>query len=104
MTRTRTVPQTRDPIAKDTLESFQLQMAYNADATGNPSQVVFRYRFNHRAADGTIINSSAHSVLHANWTAGLQTAIEALIAQVLIDAETEGYITAGTDTDELPGP
>ena len=104
MTRTRTVPATRDPIAKDTLELFQLQMAYNPDATGNPSQVVFRYRLNHRAADGTIINSSAHSVLHANWSTALQTAIEALIDECYTDAENEGYITAGTDTDELPGP
>jgi len=102
MARTRTTPETRADIALDTIESFGLTMRYDASGVSDTSRVSFRYTVNNRLADGTVVATQSSAQLHADWTAGLESAIETFYAAVLTDAEAKGLIGAGTDSDDFP--
>ena len=102
MARTRTTPETRPSIALDTLESFALTMGYTAAGVANTSRISFRYVVNNRLADGTVVDTQAKTIPFANLSAPLKSALESFYAAVLADAQSEGLIGAGTDSDDLP--
>ena len=101
MARIRTTPETYETITEDVISEFKLSIEYNSDGTVNQQNTRFGYFAQNRNSEGKILNTQGRSIAMENWPAALKTDIKALYTRILADAESQGLIGAGTDTDDL---
>lgn len=101
MARTRTTPESKPAIELDTIEQFAVNLAYDATGTVDPDGITFTYVVNNRDASGNVIESNTRTIKFANWPASVKADLKAVYTRVLADAENQGLIGAGTDTDDL---
>jgi hypothetical protein len=101
MPRTRNTPTTRPAIEIDTVEQFGVVMAYNENGSVDTDNVKFTYIVNNRSSAGDVIESQQRVLPFANWPNPVKAELKAIYLRVLADAESQGLIGAGTDTDDL---
>ena len=102
MARTRTTPETQEEITTDYVMQFGVVMAYNDNGTPNTDGIKFVYTVNAADANNVVVKSQVRELVFANWPAAVKTELKAIYARVLADAENQGLIGAGTDSDDLP--
>ena len=101
MARTRTTPATSPQITQDTIDYFIVQIGRDSAGVANPALTTLKYMVSNRLADGTPVVKTEESQTISEWSGALQTGIEAAFDAVLVDAENQGLIGAGTDSDDL---
>lgn len=100
MTRVRTTP-VNITVIEDRITSFTLAIEYHADGTINQQNTRFGYFVDNMNSDGEVVDTRGRGVNMEDWPAALKADIKTLYDRILIDAENQGLIGPGTDTDDL---
>ena len=100
MTRVRTNP-VNITVTEDRITGFTLGIEYNADGTINQQNTRFGYFVENINSIGEVVDTQGRGVNMEDWPQSLRDDIKVLYDRILIDAENQGLIGAGTDTNDI---
>ena len=100
MPRTLTTPEPQPSATIATIEQATITQVFNADGTINLDATTYSYVVNTRDTNG-VISSKSRVMVHADWQNPLKALLKNVISQTLAEAEDNGDIGAGSDTDDL---
>lgn len=104
MARTRTVAETPTlpDLTGDRVISFGVRMVYDRD-TGAIDKEGSRFEYEVQNIDenGKVAGSHRYEANINDWSTGLRTDLKAVRDDVLAHAEAQGFIGAGSDSEDL---
>ena len=102
MTRTYTTPETQPSVTNGRVMSFSVVIGYDESGVASADQTYFEYVVNEYDENGAVSESHRRVVPFSSWPSAVKTDLKAVYQRVLSDAEAQGFLHPGADTDDLP--
>ena len=104
MARIRTTPATLPAISKDLIVGFKTDINYSVGANPVFEGVSFSYLFRHVDENGAVVHEGSRTAAFQDLPVSMKSDLRSLYQRILVIAENQGDIGAGTDEGDDLNP